>query len=117
MGHDAVTLITSQATASPDESAIRNALLGIAFATSGNRRSALERLRETSAAVERIQNLHYWLACLYAALDDKGRAVAQLEEAYEHRQASILFAGVDPLMDPLRHDEAFRSFLSKMNLR
>jgi len=60
--------------------------------------------------------LNFHLAALAAALGDKSRAFAFLQDAYDARQVSVLFLDVDALVDPLRSDPRFQQMLIKLNL-
>ena len=66
---------------------------------SGDRQSALEAMRQ----LQRRAYASPWLvAVIYAQLNDKDRAFAWLEKAYEGREHDLAFAGVWPLFDNLR---------------
>jgi hypothetical protein len=56
------------------------------------------------------------LASLAAAVGDSSKALRYLERSFTRRQMSLLYIGVDPLMDPLRSDPGFHKLLTKMHL-
>lgn len=90
-------------------------MLGIAYARMGKRDEALRQLQQ----IERpgASTLNYTLATLSAAVGLNDKAMNYLEKAYANKETSILFVGVDPLLDPLKQDMRFQQLLSKMNLR
>jgi TolB-like protein/DNA-binding winged helix-turn-helix (wHTH) protein len=88
-------------------------LIGQVFAMSGDRQAALE-------AMQQLQRRAYaspWLiAVIYAQLNDKDRAFAWLEKAYEGREHDLVFAGAWPLFDNLRADPRYRDLLRRVGL-
>jgi serine/threonine-protein kinase len=111
----AVALLTNTPVVSGDTSSARDAMLGIAYARMGKRDEALRQLQQ----IERpgASTLNYTLATLSAAVGLNDKAMNYLEKAYANKETSILFVGVDPLLDPLKQDMRFQQLLSKMNLR
>jgi tetratricopeptide (TPR) repeat protein len=59
----------------------------------------------------------YGIATVYAALGDKDRAFAQLEQAWSQRTQFMAFLKVDPELDSLRSDPRFQNLLVRMNLK
>jgi eukaryotic-like serine/threonine-protein kinase len=113
----AITLLESITTESGDAQISRDAILGIAFARKGQRLKALRIAKRIEASEHFGVELNYHLAALWAALGDRDKAVEYLEMSYKRRQMSILFLGVDPLMDSLRSDPRFQNILLQMNLQ
>ena len=104
--------------AKPDPSApheLRDALRGVALAQMGQRQSALAQLKRLEESYKNADS-SYYIAALCARLGENDKALAYLEKSYQGRQADVLYLAVDPLMDPLRHDQRFRSLLSTLNL-
>ena len=104
--------------APPDPSAppeLRDALRGIALARMGQREDALAKLKRLEKSDHNVDS-SYYIAALCAQLGYKDKAFAYLEKSYEDRQTDMLFLAVDPLMDPLRSDARFKSFMSTLNL-
>ncbi|HKS04348.1 MAG TPA: tetratricopeptide repeat protein, partial [Chthoniobacterales bacterium] len=91
------------------------ALLGNAYARSGNRTEALkilDQLKELSN--ERYVNA-YSFAILYLALDDKEEALRWLEQSFQDRAGSdVGWIRVDSLVDPLRGDPRFEAIAEKI---
>jgi tetratricopeptide (TPR) repeat protein len=105
--------------APPDPSApkvLREALRGIALARMGQRQSALAQLMHLESADDRNYDSSFYIAALHAELGFDNKAFSYLQKSYEDREPDMLFLGVDPLMDPLRSDPRFKSFLSRLNL-
>lgn len=112
----AVALIRSSNSSFEDTQLSRKAMLGVALARQGQRAKAREILAEIERFTKPNFTLDFHLAALAAALGDKNRAFSYLEMAYDARHVSILFAGVDTLLDPLRSDPRFEEILTKLNL-
>jgi TolB-like protein/DNA-binding winged helix-turn-helix (wHTH) protein/Tfp pilus assembly protein PilF len=58
----------------------------------------------------------YDIASVYAALGEKTRALEWMDRAYRDRAAMIPFAGVDPLLNPLRSEPRFQALLRRVGL-
>jgi TolB-like protein len=104
--------------AKPDPSApheLRDALRGVALAQMGRRQSAMAQLKQLEESYKNADS-SYYIAALCARLGENDKALGYLEKSYQGRQADMLYLAVDPLMDPLRHDQRFRSLLSTLNL-
>ena len=70
--------------------------------------------------ITRMQSLYgdaasYQYGEIYAALDDKERAMAALEHAWSVRDPGLFNIRVDPLLDPLRSDPRFQALVKRMN--
>ena len=81
----------------------------------GQRQSALAQLKRLEESYKNADS-SYYIAALCARLGDNDKALSYLEKSYQGRQADVLYLAVDPLMDPMRHDQRFRSMLSALNL-
>jgi len=93
------------------------ATLAHAFAIS-NQRSQAERILQQLNAISKQQYVpSYPVATIYLALGKKEEALAQLEKAYEERDAWMDYLGVDPRLDDLRSDARFVNLLRGMNLQ
>ncbi len=95
---------------------LRDALRGIALARMGQREDALAKLKRLEKSDRNVDS-SYYIAALCAQLGYKDKAFSYLAKSRKDRQANMLFLGVDPLMDPLRSDPRFKSFLSTLNLQ
>jgi tetratricopeptide (TPR) repeat protein len=93
--------------------AVAMASLGRAQALSGDRAAA----RQTLARLHREHREYvpaYELAKLHLALGQHDQALALLQRAHRERSHSIVFVGVDPQLDALRHDPRFRALESSI---
>jgi tetratricopeptide (TPR) repeat protein len=89
---------------------------GYAYAKSGRR-------REAEGIIERFKNIaksqyvmSYWAASIYAALSDKDKAFAELENAFAGRDWYLHRLKVDPFWDSLHDDPRFKQMLKRLNL-
>jgi TolB-like protein/Flp pilus assembly protein TadD len=91
------------------------AMLGQAYARNGQKEEAQKVLaRLTDEAKSRYVAPYAW-ALLYVGLDDKQRALAELERAYQTGDTNYLFIlKVDPLLDDLRGDPRFEALVNKI---
>jgi TolB-like protein/DNA-binding SARP family transcriptional activator len=101
-----------QAASLSHRSAIALTALGRAHALSGDvaaARTILDELRRTHAEYLPA----FEMAKLHIALGERAEALRWLDRAYEQRSHSVAFLSVDPQLDPLRTDPAFRALLVK----
>jgi tetratricopeptide (TPR) repeat protein len=91
-----------------------NVGLGVAYAKAGQKESALE------VASQMEKNLDSWnawgLAEVYAALEDKDKAIYFLEEAYRMHQDFIPWIRSSNSLKILRDDPRFKDMVSRLNL-
>ncbi len=95
----------------------RNYSVGQAYvyAVSGHRADAermLKQLEDPASATD-----PFFLAGVYAALENRDRAFALLDRAYEERSTFLGLVNVSPWMDPLRADPRFAHLVARMGLR
>jgi serine/threonine protein kinase/tetratricopeptide (TPR) repeat protein len=112
----AVALIRSSSSPVEEIRLSRKAMLGVAFARQGHTGMAREVLAEIESYRKPNFALDFHLGALAAALGDKHKAFFYFQNAINARQVSIMFAGVDTLLDPLRADPRFEQLLAKLNL-
>ena len=93
------------------------ALLGHAFAVSGQRAEAEHVLSELSDLQGRRYVSPYTVAAIYAGLGDKDQAFKWLEKAYEERDIWLMNLKVDPVFSKLRSDRRFPDLLARAGLR
>ncbi len=95
---------------------LKRTLIAIALARMGQRNKADAELRMLEKAKEQNFNFNYHLAALCGELGYRNKALKYLERSQQDRQTSILFVGVDPLMDSLRSDPGFRALMLRLGL-
>jgi DNA-binding winged helix-turn-helix (wHTH) protein/TolB-like protein/Tfp pilus assembly protein PilF len=91
-------------------------LLGYADALSGNdakARRAIQTLTERSRH-EYVPALS--IALIYVSLGDREQALEWLSNSYRDRSTHMVYAKVDPLLDPMRSDPRFNALLHQMGL-
>jgi DNA-binding winged helix-turn-helix (wHTH) protein/Flp pilus assembly protein TadD len=92
------------------------AALAHALAIAGRRAEAemfLDQIKGTSSA----RNVpRYWLAIVNTALGAWDAAFESLDEAYENREAWLVWLKVEPRYDPLRGDARFDHLLQRIGL-
>jgi TolB-like protein/Flp pilus assembly protein TadD len=90
--------------------------LGYAHAMAGNRsdaRAVIEKLKRSSG---KSYVPAYYIASIYAALDEKNQAFAWLQRAYDQRDSQITYLLCDPFIDPLRSDPRFNALVRQVGL-
>jgi DNA-binding winged helix-turn-helix (wHTH) protein/TolB-like protein/Tfp pilus assembly protein PilF len=91
------------------------AMIGIAYATSGDREKARRALHELGPMSKQSYIGRYGIAEINASLGNRDEAMAWLEKEYlEH--ANLTFLKVEPCFDNLGEDPRFRDLLRRMGL-
>ncbi len=90
-------------------------VLGGAKAMAGDRQGAQAILRELTARSASHYVPPFAFALVYVGLADKDNALQWLEKATADHSTSMVYAKVDPSLDPLRNDVRFQAILSRMN--
>ncbi|MCU1266284.1 MAG: hypothetical protein JWM21_2602 [Acidobacteria bacterium] len=93
------------------------ALLGHAFAASGQKAEAEHVLTELSDLQGRRYVSSYTVAAIYAGLGNRDQAFKWLEKAYEERDVWLMNLKVDPVFTKLRSDKRFPDLLDRAGLR
>jgi DNA-binding winged helix-turn-helix (wHTH) protein/TolB-like protein/Tfp pilus assembly protein PilF len=91
-------------------------LLGYADALSGNTPKAhqmIQKLTERSGH-EYVPALS--IALIYVSLGEREHALEWLSHSYQDRSTHMVYAKVDPLLDPMRSDPRFNALLHQMGL-
>lgn len=92
------------------------AILGEALARVGKEAEA----REILARVEEMSAHEFvdpWSFCRqHMALGDREKAMQFFEQSLDERSTLALFAGIDPLLEPLRPERRFREILGRLRL-
>lgn len=91
------------------------ALLGRAYAESGQKDKALEILEKLKAAERQRFVRNYLYTIIYTGLGDKATAIDYLEKARDGGETpDTTWLKVDPLFDPLRNEPRFQQLVAKM---
>jgi len=86
------------------------------FATLGKQDKAREVLREIEADKEKGYQSPTYIASVYAALGEKDRAIALLEQDFADTPTNFLFRFRTPVYDSLRNDPRFVSLVKRLSL-
>lgn len=93
------------------------ALLGHAYAASGQKVEAQRVLAELAELQGKRYVSSYTVAAIYAGLADKDQAFKWLEKAYEERDVWMMNLKVDPVFAKIRSDKRFTDLLARAGLR
>lgn len=85
-------------------------------ARGGDRRTALAALRRLESAKDPLHGSPYHLAKVYAALQEKEKALAHLERAVAERSSRAVFMAVDPELAPLRAEPRFEELTKRVDV-
>ena len=92
------------------------AALGHAYAIGGREEEARAVLTESQEATDGKHLSPYDYAIIHTALDEKEKAFACLEQAYDNRSEALVWLKVDPRLDPLRADPQFINLMQRVGL-
>ena len=91
------------------------ALLGHAYASSGNKTEAVKILEQLQELSKQRYVSAYSLAIVYLGLGDKEEALRWLEKSYEDRAGTDIGSiKIDPFLDLLRGDPRFEALVEKV---
>lgn len=93
------------------------AALGHVYAVSGKRADALRLLDELKQQSARRYVSPFYLALLYAGLDDPTQALAWLDKSYDDRSNNTIFLDEVPQFDKLRSDPHFQNLRHRIGLQ
>ena len=89
---------------------------GYAYAAAGKRTEAMKVLTELKEVSKQRYVSSYFVALIYAALEQKDQALEWLKRAYEEHDAFVIFLKVDPRLDGLRSDTRFQDLVRRIGL-
>jgi DNA-binding winged helix-turn-helix (wHTH) protein/TolB-like protein/Flp pilus assembly protein TadD len=92
------------------------ALLGHAYAASGQKAEAQRVLNELSDLQNRRYVSSYTVGAIYAGLGDRDQAFKWLEKAYDERDVWLMNLKVDPVFAKIRADKRFQDLLARAGL-
>jgi len=98
-----------------DRIPILMAMLGHTHAIAGHSAQAQEVLTALEYEAQSRYISPYDLAVIHAGLGDNGAALRELERAFEDRSAWLVFLNVDPRLDSLRDEPAFREIAARLH--
>jgi tetratricopeptide (TPR) repeat protein len=85
------------------------------FVKSGRKGWLREELKSNIASSTGHYVHPYWIAELYARLDEKDQAFQWLEKAYQERSHQLALINTEPMVDGLHSDPRFQDLLRRMN--
>ena len=89
--------------------------LAHAYGVSGNQAEAQRLLTRLTAQSSKQYVSPYYIAIVYLALGKNDLAIDWLEKAYADRSNGLVFARVEPELDPLRSNPRFAALEHKLN--
>lgn len=87
-----------------------------AFVKSGRKGFLREELKSAIASSKGHYASPFWIAQLYARLDEKDQAFQWLERAYQERNHNLALIKTDPMFDGLHSDPRYQDLLRRLNL-
>ncbi len=90
--------------------------LGHVYASAGRRNDARNRLQFVVGQSSKTYVSPYQLAIVHAGLDDKDKAIDELEKAFAERSLSPAALRFDPRLNSLRAEPRFQDFLRRVGL-
>jgi len=115
-GRSADAIVEAQNGARLSGSPSHLAMLGYVYARAGNRTEAKEVIARLAEQSKQRYVCSFDVAGVYVGLGEPDRGLQWLEKAYSERSDCLVWAGVDPRMDPLRSDPRFEEFLRRIGL-
>ena len=91
-------------------------ILGWTYAVSGRRLDALRIAKQFNDLSSHTYIDFYFVAGIYAGLNNKDEAFRLLEKAYEQHLSGILYLGIDPFFDGIHSDPRYADLLRRMGL-
>jgi TolB-like protein/DNA-binding winged helix-turn-helix (wHTH) protein/cytochrome c-type biogenesis protein CcmH/NrfG len=98
------------------DSTLYMAQVGVAYAAAGRKAEALSVIDHLQKEATRSYVSPYGLAQIYAALGNKPQALKWLQTAYAEHAVWMAYLGVDPILDPLRHEPGFQDLIRRLGL-
>jgi len=92
------------------------AALGHVYASSGNT-SAARNILDTLFALNKKEHVSpFFIALVYAGLNDKEKGLEWLEKAYEEKSGSVRYLKMEPRLQNLRNEPRYSALMKKIGL-
>jgi TolB-like protein/Tfp pilus assembly protein PilF len=101
---------------SPGGIPLVDAVLGLAYAVSGQKEQAQKTVDSLTASARKRYVPPTYFGILYAGLGDKDKALAWLEKAFQERADLLTWLNVEPMMDDVRSDPRFHDLIRRIGL-
>jgi tetratricopeptide (TPR) repeat protein len=98
------------------QSGSNRAMLGYAYAMSGQREKAQQVLDALNKLSKESYVSPFFIAAIYGGLGDKDQAFVWLQKAYHERSGLLVYLKVVPMLDSLRSDPRFRNLAQRLGL-
>jgi TolB-like protein/DNA-binding winged helix-turn-helix (wHTH) protein/Flp pilus assembly protein TadD len=92
------------------------AALGHVYAVSGNRVAAMQLLTELKSQTAHRYVSPFYIAFIYAGLEDREQTLAWLNKSYDDRSNNTVFLNVVPQFDDLRSDPRFQNLKHRIGI-
>jgi tetratricopeptide (TPR) repeat protein len=99
-----------------DDAPLVDAVLGLAYATSGQMGNAQKMMESFKAAAKKRYIPPTYFGMLFAGMGDKDQAFKWLEKAVAERADLLTWLNVEPMVDPLRDDSRFHELVRRVGL-
>jgi DNA-binding winged helix-turn-helix (wHTH) protein/tetratricopeptide (TPR) repeat protein len=115
-GHLAETIAILHRASELDDNPRIKTFLGVAYASAGEDAQAEKILVALKDQCKKRYVAADYIAALYAALGDTSRAFRYFAKAHAGRSGWLVWLGVDPHYDSLRHDPRFKSLIADIGI-
>jgi len=106
----------SKANVSQDSNVWANCILGLTYSRSGETDKALNVLNELKIVTEKYPVFEFWMAVIYADLNDKDQALSWLEKAFENRNTWLARIKSLSYFDNLESDPRYKEIINRIGL-
>ena len=89
-------------------------MLAVGYAMAGRRDDAERLINRMRSPEAQRPVAPYTIALTYVALRDEARAMEWLETAFRNRDSALTQLAVEPLLDPIRSNPRFQSFVARV---
>lgn len=114
---EAVEASNKAVSLSPPDDEMSLGSIGYVYAVSGKPNKARKILNQLIELRIRGYVDAYYIATIYAGLDEKERVFGWLNKAYDQRSPSPVFLKIEPFFESLRNDPRYMELLRKVGLK